>query len=93
MVSKLTSLLTELDIKLSKAEVKRRSPVNIYRLGHYLAAAEDFRDDLADGKTPRAAFVRNFLPAKDMHKIAITIGLAIDVANGRWIATDTNQEK
>jgi hypothetical protein len=93
MVSKLTSLLTELDIRLSKAEVKRRSRVNIYRLGHYLKAVEDFRDDLKAGKTPRAAFVRNFLPAKDMHKIAITLGLALDVENGRWIATDTTEEK
>ena len=42
----LTSKVTQFDQRLEKADAKRGRPTNIYRLGHYLGAAQKVEADL-----------------------------------------------
>ncbi len=71
--ARLTHELTALDIRESKRE---RSP-NIYRLGHYLEAAE--------GVTDAASFAKAFNPTRGMNTVARKLGLGLDVNRGRWV--------
>lgn len=71
--AQLTHQLIELDIRESKRE---RSP-NIYRLGHYLEAAE--------GVTDARSFADAFNPTRGMHTVSKKLGLGLDVKSGHWV--------
>jgi hypothetical protein len=79
--------LTELDERESLAEVKRYGRANIYRLGHYLAAAEDVRDRVRLGESFTVAFTRAFGPTRGTHWVARKLGLPIEVDRGEWVDT------
>lgn len=77
---KLVSLLTQLDAR------EQRNHPNIYRIGHYLGAAQDFNAAVAKGQHPDGAFADIFVPTRGMHAIARKLGLRLDVQHGRWVA-------
>lgn len=78
---KLAHELTQLDIK----ESARERRVNVYRLGHYLAAKDRAVELVAQGKSESEAFAECFTPTRGMHGIAERLGLALDVDRGRWV--------
>lgn len=79
---RLGHLLTALDLN----ESLRERVVNIYRLGHYLRAADDFATALHAGRRDaEEAFAETFNPTQGMHKIAKTLGLALGVEHGAWV--------
>ena len=82
--------LTELDRRESAGEVKRRYPVNIYRLSLYLGAANDVLASIEDGSTPEDAFTSAFTPSRGMHTVARRLRLRLDVERGRWIPLATS---
>lgn len=71
--SKLIHELVELD----KRESKREAFPNIYRLGHYLKAAE--------GVTDASSFADAFNPTRGMHTVSRRLGLGLDVDRGYWV--------
>lgn len=83
MHQKLVSLLTQLDAREQKKDY------NIYRIGHYLRAAQNFSAAVSKGQSPEAAFADIFAPARSMHTIARKLGLHLDVQRDRWIILPT----
>ncbi len=83
--ARLVSALTHADRKESDRERKRGSRVNLYRLGHYLAAAENVCGEIEAGTAPALAFARSFNPTAAMHRVAKALGLTLDVQRGRWV--------
>jgi hypothetical protein len=81
----LVSLLTQLDEQETARERARRLSPNIYRLAHYLGAAQDMRDDVARGVAPHVAFAGMFTPTRGMHHIARTLRFPLDVERGQWV--------
>ena len=81
--ARLGALLVRLDAQESARE---RTP-NIYRIGHYLRAADDVATALHAGKTPEQAFAQSFVATRGMHGIAKKLGLELDVERGDWIAS------
>lgn len=80
--TRLVMALTALD----QREAQRERTPNIYRLGHYLGAAQDMGAMVAKGATPEAAFADTFVPTRGMHRVARELGLALDVDDrGRWL--------
>lgn len=80
----LVSELTQLDAR----ESRRERITNIYRLGHYLGAADDMIALMEDreGVTAELAFMRVFTATRGMHTVAKRLGLALDVQRGEWVA-------
>ena len=83
--SRLTSALIAADRKESAAEVKAKRRPNVYRLGHYLHAAELTQIALETGASQTEAFVEHFTATREMHSVARQLGLAIGVQAGRWM--------
>lgn len=82
---KLVSLLTQLDAKQAQQEMRAGRRVNIYRIGIYLEAANDFDALMRKGKAAEAAYAEVFTPSRPMHGIAKKLGLALDVDRGQWV--------
>ena len=78
--TRLVMALTDCDRRESARE---RIP-NLYRLSHYLHAAQDVTDAVTRGARPEDAFAEYFNPTRGMHRVARTLGLALDVQRGRW---------
>jgi hypothetical protein len=83
--ARLLSALTDADRRDSDRERKRGVRVNLYRLGHYLAAADELCEDIGNGADPATAFRTHFNPTSDMHRVARSLGLALEVDRGRWV--------
>jgi hypothetical protein len=79
--------LTELDEREVKQEVKRYGRANIYRLGHYLGAANRVRDRVAEGTDFATAFTREFVPTRGTHWVARKLELPLDVDRGQWVSS------
>jgi len=86
MHTRLVSELTQLDARESQQEAKRRHRVNIYRIAHYLGAAQATLEDGGDTLESFAkAFADNFVATRGMHGIAKRLGLPLDVERGDWV--------
>ena len=83
-LGKLSHELTALDRKESLREIKRGGRENIYRLGHYLNAADAVKAAVRKGRSATEAFASNFNPTRGMHGVAKRLGLGLDVARGQW---------
>lgn len=81
---KLAHELTALDIKESRRELKRYGRENIYRLSHYLRAADEVKKAVRGGKSLSEAFASNFNPTRGMHGVARRLGLGLTVQRGQW---------
>jgi hypothetical protein len=79
--------LTELDAREGKQEVKRCGRANLYRLGHYLGAAQRVRDRVAQGTDFATAFTREFIPTRGTHWVARKLELPLDVDRGKWVSS------
>jgi hypothetical protein len=84
----LTHELIQLDRQESAQETKRRLVVNIYRLGHYLKAAQGVVGAVRSGESPAKAFAAGFVATRSMHTIAKRLGLGLDVERGEWRPVD-----
>lgn len=84
--ARLGALLVRLDAQETAHEVRRRYQPNIYRIDHYLRAADDCATALHAGKTAEQAFAQSFVATRGMHGIAKKLGLRLDVERGDWIA-------
>ena len=67
----------------TKASSKR--DYNRYALPLQLQAADVMQTAIDDGHTPEQAFTSVFPPTREMHRIARSLGLALDVERGNWI--------
>lgn len=84
--TRLVHELTALDAREAAAETRRRLRVNIYRIAHYLRAADDVMTALMTrGQTAERAFADAFVATRGMHTVARRLGLNLDVAHGEWI--------
>lgn len=83
----LVSELVRLDIREEASERKRGNRVNVYRIAHYLRAADNVRTSVEHGSSPSFAFASAFCATRGMHRIARNLGLALDVKRGEWIET------
>lgn len=77
---KLVSELTQLDQRQAAKEKR----VNIYRLGIYLNAVNDWTELVAKGTPPALAFSEVFTPSRDMHSVAKRLSLGLGVERGHW---------
>lgn len=82
---RLMMALTEADRREEARERKRSYRVNIYRLGHLLAAGEEVSAEVAGGAEPARAFATHFNATADLHRVAKALGLNLDVERGRWV--------
>lgn len=86
--ARLVSAVTTADRRESAREAKRpNGRVNIYRIGHYLKAANEVMARIDEGATPEGAFTAHFTPTAYMHTAAKKLGLAVTVENGKWVVT------
>lgn len=83
--ARLVSALTDADKREEARERKAGQRVNIYRMGHYLMAVDSVCEAIAEGLEPARAFARGFNPTRDMHRVAKTLGLPLDVHRGQWV--------
>ncbi len=83
--ARLTSALTDADRKEEAAEIKRGYRVNVWRLCHYLKAADGVVEAVKAGATREAAFRKGFTPTREMHGVSKKLGLALTVEKGRWV--------
>jgi hypothetical protein len=67
----------------AKASSKR--DYNRYALPLKLQAADDMQTAIDAGASPEKAFTEVFAASREMHKIARSLGLALDVERGNWI--------
>jgi hypothetical protein len=88
----LASLLTQLDDREGRHELKRYGRVNIHRIALYLQAADRVRDRVARGEAPGSAFAEEFTPTRGMHTIAKKLGLGLDVQRGQWVRTNHGRQ-
>lgn len=80
----LTSHLTQYDQRLAKRE---RQP-NIYRIGHFLKAADDMEKAVKSGQDMESAFAESFTPSAPMERIAKKLGLGVAVQRGDWVRAE-----
>jgi hypothetical protein len=80
--------LTELHDREYKQELKRYGHANMYRLGHYLGAAQRVRERVVNGGEDFAtAFTREFTPTRGTHWVARKLQLPLDVDRGKWVSS------
>ena len=80
----LSSHLTQYDQRLAK----RESHPNIYRIGHFLKAAQDMEKAVKSGQDMESAFADSFTPSGPMETIAKKLGLGMAVQRGEWVKAD-----
>lgn len=73
---RLMMALTEADRREEARERKRGYRVNIYRLGHLLAAGEEVLAAVERGAEPARAFATHFSATADLHRAAGAVGVA-----------------
>jgi hypothetical protein len=56
-----------------------------YRLGIYLRAGDEVADAVDAGTPLVKAFADAFTPTRGMHRLAVALGLPLDVERGRWV--------
>tara|TARA_Y100000310_G_scaffold21784_1_gene21022 strand:- start:24 stop:272 length:249 start_codon:yes stop_codon:yes gene_type:complete len=64
----------------------KRRGYNRYALPLMLQAADVMQASIDSGATPETAFADAFTPTRSTHKIAQSLGLALTVDHGRWVA-------
>ena len=79
------SHLTTADRREEAHEKRMGYVVNVWRLGHYLTAADAVMERIEAGATPEAAFSAHFGPTARLHTVAKKLGLALGVERGRWV--------
>lgn len=90
---KLIHVLIKWDEAESRAEMKRGRLPNIYRMGHYLKAAQDAQDEaeaeVAEGADPDRAYVDavtdHFTVTRRIHTFLKKIDPTVDVQYGNWV--------